>query len=42
MWKLNPLINGRYPNLLANRELLVKHGVFTFFVESEHIIYEKL
>lgn len=28
MWKLNPLINGRYLDLIANRELLVKHSVF--------------
>lgn len=42
MWKLNPLIDGRYLDLIANRELLVKQSVFIFFLESEHVIYEKL
>lgn len=39
MWKLNPLINGRYLDLIANRELLVKQCIH-FILKSEHIIYE--
>lgn len=30
MWKLNPLIDGRYLDLIANGEFLVKHSVFNF------------
>lgn len=41
MWQQNSLINGRYLDLIANRELLVKQCIH-FFWESKHIIYEKL